>query len=67
MFTDLLNINPLELLLHLDDPMDEEKFEIYKAPLGVLLVPSGVFCVIITMIDYNLDSEKIKWIITMKN
>ena len=36
LLSDLLNINPLELLLHLDDPMDEEKFEIYKKEVNAI-------------------------------
>ena len=36
LLSDLLNINPLELLLHLDDEIDEEKYEIFKKEVEAL-------------------------------
>jgi len=36
LLSDLLNINPLELLVHLDDQIDEEVFETYKKEVNAI-------------------------------
>ena len=36
LLSDLLNINPLELLVHLDDEIDEKVFEIYKKEVNAI-------------------------------